>query len=163
MELLPPCLSVRVPCLFFASFSKPTQNIRLLRLNSEGATTVEQIITNDDAEIESFLNDLARELGITNFSLFYEKCFILVEGATEENALPVLYKRIYRSSLLEDGIQIQNLNGIGAAKQFLKLLSHNRQLPVLSSEQYPFRELEFSYLFMLIPNLTILHKIPSLI
>jgi len=104
----------------------PAQNIRLLRL-CEGCTEIEQLETDDDPDIESFLTDLARELGITNSLMFYERCYVLIEGDTEENALPLLYRRIYDHSLLEDGVKIVNVRGNGAVKEFLRLLSRNRQ------------------------------------
>lgn len=104
----------------------PAQDIRLLRL-CNGCTEVEELQTSGDDEVEAFLRESARELGITNTLIFYERCFILIEGETEDNALPILYRKLYRHSLLEDGIRPVNLKGNGAAKEFLRLLSHNRQ------------------------------------
>jgi len=105
----------------------PTKSIRLLLLNSNGQTEICQIKTDNDAEIDGFLINLARELGITNSLIFYEKCYVLVEGDTEENALPLLYKTLYQRSMFEDGIRVINMNGNGAVKEFLKLLSKNRK------------------------------------
>lgn len=105
----------------------PSQNIRKLSLDDDGCTQVEKLITNDDPEIENFLLGLARELGITNSIMFYERCFVLIEGETEENALPILYKKVYGRSLIEDGIRVINVRGNGAVKEFLKILSTNRQ------------------------------------
>ncbi len=105
----------------------PAQNIRVLSLDGDGCTRVARLQTDGDPEVEQFLRGLARELGITNTLLFYERCFILIEGETEENALPVLYRRIHGRSLLEDGIRIINVRGNGAVKEFLKLLRANRQ------------------------------------
>jgi putative ATP-dependent endonuclease of OLD family len=104
----------------------PAQHIRLLRL-CDGCTQAEQLETGDDPEVEAFLRESARELGITNTLMFYERCFVLIEGETEENALPILYRKIYGHSLLEDGIQPINVKGNGAVKEFLRLLSSNRQ------------------------------------
>jgi energy-coupling factor transporter ATP-binding protein EcfA2 len=104
----------------------PAQHIRLLSLY-RGCTQVEQLETGGDSEVEAFLRESARELGITNTLMFYERCFILVEGETEENALPILYRKTYEHSLLEDGIQPINVKGNGAIKEFLRLLSRNRQ------------------------------------
>lgn len=105
----------------------PSQNIRKLSLDDDGCTQVEKLVTNNDPEIENFLLGLARELGITNSIMFYERCFVLIEGETEENALPILYKRVYGRSLIEDGIRVINVRGNGAVKEFLKILSTNRQ------------------------------------
>jgi predicted ATP-dependent endonuclease of OLD family len=104
----------------------PAQQIRLLRL-CDGSTQVEQLETEGDPQVEAFLQESARELGITNTLMFYERCFVLVEGETEENALPILYRKAHGHSLLEDGIQPINVKGNGAIKEFLRLLSRNRQ------------------------------------
>jgi hypothetical protein len=104
----------------------PAHHIRLLSL-CEGCTDVKRLETDGDSEVEEFLRESARELGITNTVMFYERCFILIEGATEENALPILYRKAYGHSLLEDGIRPINVKGNGAVKEFLRLLSRNRQ------------------------------------
>lgn len=104
----------------------PAQDIRLLRL-CNGCTQVRQLETGGDPDVEAFLCESARELGITNTLMFYERCFILIEGETEENVLPILYRKVYGHSLLEDGIRLINVKGNGAAKEFLRLLRHNRQ------------------------------------
>ena len=105
----------------------PAQSIRLFSLCDDGHTVVSQLHTDDDTNVERFLSNLAREMGITNSLIFYERCFILIEGETEENALPLMYRRLYGRSLLEDGIRIINVKGNGAVKEFLKLLSRNRK------------------------------------
>lgn len=105
----------------------PAQSIRFFRLCDEGCSEVSKLETNHDPDIENFLSYVAREIGITNSLIFYERCFVLIEGPTEENALPVLYRKVYGRSLLEDGIRIVNVSGNGAFKEFLKLWSRNRQ------------------------------------
>jgi predicted ATP-dependent endonuclease of OLD family len=59
--------------------------------------------------------------------MFYEKCFVLLEGETETNALPVFYRTLYKHSLLEDGIRLINMKGNGATKEFLRLIGRNKQ------------------------------------
>jgi len=105
----------------------PTQNIRMLSMSDQGYTEVQKLETQNDPDVENFLLGLARELGITNSIIFYERCFVLIEGETEENALPILYKKIYKRSMVEDGIRLINVKGNGAVKEFLKILSNNRQ------------------------------------
>lgn len=104
----------------------PAQNIRMLK-ESKGQTIVEKLNIDNDIEVELFLTELAKELGITNSLIFYENCFILVEGETEFNALPLFYRTIYGHSLLEDGINIITVKGKSAFKEFLRLLSRNKQ------------------------------------
>jgi putative ATP-dependent endonuclease of OLD family len=59
--------------------------------------------------------------------MFYERCFLLIEGATEKNALPLIYRKMFGHSPIEDGICIINVESNGAFKEFFKLLSKNRQ------------------------------------
>ncbi len=104
----------------------PARSINLLRLRS-GCTTVSRLETDGDAEIERFLEVLAGEMGITNSVMFYERCFVLIEGDTEANALPLMYRALFGRSLLEDGIRLIPVHGSGATGEFLRLLSKNRQ------------------------------------
>lgn len=110
----------------------PSTSINLLSLSEDGCTTATFLRTDNDPEIEEFLQLLAGELGITNTMIFYERCYIIIEGPTEENALPILYRRLYRRSLLEDGIRLLNIEGKGGRKGLLKLLGKNRQGITLS-------------------------------
>lgn len=105
----------------------PATSINLLRLSDCGMTGVNYIETDDDQDVEDFLANLAAELGITNSILFYERCYIVIEGPTEENALPILYRRLYNHSMIEDGIRMINIEGNGGKKGLLKLLGKNRQ------------------------------------
>jgi hypothetical protein len=105
----------------------PAQIIRIFSLDINGCTCTDQLDTNNDPEIETFLKNLARELGITNTIMFYERCFILIEGFTEEIALPILYRRLYDRSIIEDCIRIINVKSSGAVREFLKLMQKNRE------------------------------------
>lgn len=104
----------------------PAKSINVLH-QINGATEVDYLITDEDVEVDDFLSMMARQLGITNTVLFYERCYLLVEGDTEEVALPVLYRRKYGHTMLDDGIRIINIGGQGIWLPFLRLLSKNRQ------------------------------------
>jgi putative ATP-dependent endonuclease of the OLD family len=104
----------------------PAKSIRMITAK-DGRMVVDKLQTGDDEEVELFLSEVARDLGITNSLMFYENCFIFVEGDTEENALPLFYRKLYGHSMLEDGINIINVKGKSAFKEFLRLISHNRQ------------------------------------
>jgi hypothetical protein len=110
----------------------PATSINLLNLSQTGCTTVSFLRTDADPDVEEFLHLLASELGITNTMVFYERCYVIIEGPTEENALPVLYRRLYKRSPLEDGIRFINIEGKGGRKGLLKLLGKNRQAITLS-------------------------------
>lgn len=110
----------------------PATSINLLNLSENGCTSASFLRTDNDPEIEEFLHLLASELGITNTMVFYERCYVIIEGPTEENALPVLYRKLHKRSPLEDGIRFINIEGKGGRKGLLKLLGKNRQAITLS-------------------------------
>lgn len=109
----------------------PARSIRRLSLDEHGATVAEQLHIDSDPEVEEFLKQLARDLGITNSLLFYDRCFILIEGGTEEVALPLFYRKLYGHSMLEDGIRLVNVGGSGGGMEVLSLFKSNRQEHVL--------------------------------
>lgn len=109
----------------------PARSIRRLSLDEHGATVAEQLQIDSDPEVEEFLKLLARDLGITNSLLFYDRCFILIEGGTEEIALPLFYRKLYGRSMLEDGIRVVNVGGCGGGMEILRLFRSNRQEHVL--------------------------------
>ena len=81
--------------------------------NDKGETEIRYITTSAEQEVHEFLSNIASLLGITNSSLLYQRCFVIVEGETErtflsfctKSYLAALYKRtaslLYRSKALE--------------------------------------------------------------
>lgn len=104
----------------------PARSIRLLQLNNKGETRIDQLDVSNDPDVETFLAELANHIGITNSIMFYERCYLMVEGETELVCLPILYKKLYGRSLLEDGIRVIPVNGTGALSEILKLFANNR-------------------------------------
>lgn len=107
--------------------SSPTDYINYIKRNEDGTTSVEYIASDEDNEVRNFIHNMCREMGLSNSHIFFEKCFILVEGETEANFLPIAYKKLFNYSMAEDGITLINLGGNGAAINFLKLLVKNKK------------------------------------
>lgn len=105
----------------------PIKSINLIKRNNAGISTIESIDDDNDDDIKQFINNMCREIGIQNSSMFFEKCFVLVEGESEQNFLPIVYKNIYGESMAENGITIINIKGNGSALDFLKLLIKNKE------------------------------------
>ena len=105
----------------------PASTINLLRRHSNGETKIDYLNAFGDADIQIFIESMCREMGLSNSHIFFEKCFIVVEGQSEVNYLPIAYKKIYESSMAEDGISLINLEGNGSAINFLKLLMRNKR------------------------------------
>lgn len=98
-----------------------------LYLDNKGITNIQYLKSFEDEDIESYLTELSIEMGLPNSSLFFERCFLIVEGDTEEHCLPKLYYKKFKRRFIEDGICIVNVKGIGNAKGFIKLLGKNKK------------------------------------
>jgi len=105
----------------------PAKSINLLKTDESGMCNVTYLRTNDDDSIDLFLNNMSQSLGVSNSSIFYERCFIFVEGPTEENALPILYANLHGSSVVEDGIKVINIEGCGGWEHTVKLMGINKR------------------------------------
>jgi energy-coupling factor transporter ATP-binding protein EcfA2 len=96
-------------------------------IQDEGLSSVEYLKTDGDQDIADFLNEISVAGGIRNSSIFYERCFLLVEGESEESAIPKIYRKLFGRTLVEDGIVLINLHSNGAWFNFLKLMRSNKE------------------------------------
>lgn len=92
-----------------------------------GISANSYLMTYGDVDIQNFLNQVSIVGGIKNSSIFYEKCFLIVEGDSEEASIGKIYKAWYNRTLSEDGIVLINLQSNGAWYNFLKLLRRNKR------------------------------------
>ena len=105
----------------------PADSIYLLDGNGNDARKV-RCIEGDTAEnMRAFFERIGRNLGLSNTALLYERAFLVVEGETEDEALPILYNTLYGRSPSEDGIVLVNLFSCGAWPTAMKVLLRNRQ------------------------------------
>jgi len=93
---------------------------------NDGKSSINFLRSEDDADIKEFLENVSEISGLSNSNLFFERCFLLVEGVTESNALPIIYKKMKGKTFSESGVVLIDLNGNGAWEPFLKLLSVNK-------------------------------------
>ena len=106
----------------------PARSICLIERTGASQRTVRRILpAPGDDDVRDFMTDIGRSLGLTNTSLLYEKAFLLVEGESEQDALPIYYRTLYGHSMVEDGIHIVNLRTCGAWKPVLDVLFANRR------------------------------------
>lgn len=104
----------------------PGESINLIRVSEDGKRSIEFLAGSNDEDVRDFLTHVGRTVGVSNSALFFERAFLIVEGESEENSLPMFYKQLHGRSLVEDGIVLVNLLGSGAWKGFLKLLGRNK-------------------------------------
>ncbi len=107
----------------------PGDSINLISVSADGKRQIEYLDTHEksDSDVEEFLSTIGRSVGLSNSSLFYERAFLVVEGESEENALPILYKNLYGRSFIEDGIVLIPLFTCGAWKSILSVLHNHRE------------------------------------
>jgi len=107
--------------------SSPADSINLIKREEKGNSSIEFLKSSGDTDIQKFIEVMCREMGLSNSHIFFEKCFVIMEGPTETNFLPLAYRKMYNSSLAEDGLTLINLEGNGSAINFLKLLMKNKK------------------------------------
>jgi energy-coupling factor transporter ATP-binding protein EcfA2 len=93
----------------------------------DGVSNVSFLSTGGDSDIQTFLNEIGVIGGIKNSSIFYERCFLIVEGESEEASIGKIYKKWYGKTLAEDGVVLVNLQSNGSWYNFLKLLRNNKK------------------------------------
>lgn len=91
------------------------------------SSIVSYLSSNDDAGIEEYLKKVAEVGGLRNSNIFYEKAFFVVEGESEENILPILYRTYTGRSMADDGIRLINMQTNGQWSNALKFLNANRK------------------------------------
>jgi predicted ATP-dependent endonuclease of OLD family len=104
----------------------PIQSIRLIKVKEGGCREVEFFDGIIESDVVPFMFNVGYSVGISNSLVLYEKAFLVVEGESEENALPILYRNLYGRSFLEDGIVLVNLFTYSSWKTTLKFLGSYR-------------------------------------
>lgn len=73
-------------------------------------------------DINEHIADLSMSLGVSNSALLNERCFVVVEGASEAAALPILYRHCRGRRHQADGIVFLAVDGNGSALKVAALL-----------------------------------------
>lgn len=103
------------------------RNINHFCLQDQKETKIERLTTEDPETIDLFMYNLSENMGLKNCIMLNERCFLIVEGATEFNALPILFRKRYGKNLQEAGIRLLNGEGNIGALLFAKFLKNNKR------------------------------------
>jgi hypothetical protein len=99
-----------------------------LRLEDD-RTVVERLAGSGHEEIDRYLAGVSEAMGLRNSVLLHERCFLGVEGPTEVQAVPILFRLATGMSLQSAGIALIAGNGnIGALRVVRFLKDHRRQM-----------------------------------
>lgn len=97
-----------------------------------GHTTVERLGTETHDDIDRFLGKIAASVGLRNTVLLHERYFLAVEGDTEQQAVPHLFRTSQGKSLQSAGIALWSCdNNEGALHLGSYLASHDRNVLVM--------------------------------
>ncbi|MGD0423079.1 MAG: AAA family ATPase [Candidatus Bathyarchaeia archaeon] len=105
----------------------PFTNIAHLELNNENRTIISTLKVEDPALVDLFMYQISDNLGLKNSVMLNERCFLVIEGLTEDRAIPVLFHKMYGMSLQAAGIRLLNGEGCNGVRLFAKFLHMNRR------------------------------------
>ncbi|ALV33243.1 AAA family ATPase [Streptomyces sp. CdTB01] len=102
-----------------------------LRLE-DGRTLVERLGVDTHDEIDGHLGRIAAAVGLRNSVLLHERCFMAVEGDTEQRVIPTLFRLSERQSLQSAGIALWAcFNNEGALHLAHYLVEHGRTVMLM--------------------------------
>lgn len=104
----------------------PPKSINHIKVCDDGSREIRYAKSEGSEDVQELLAVIGQSMGISNMSFFYDRAFLVVEGESEECALPTLYRNLYGRTLKQDGILLVNLHTNSAWKAVLKFLHHNR-------------------------------------
>ncbi|MBW3664581.1 MAG: AAA family ATPase [Actinobacteria bacterium] len=95
----------------------------------DGHTRVSRLLSDEHQEVNRHLAAISAAMGLRNSVLLHERVFVAVEGSTEAQALPILFRLVVGMSLQSSGIAlIAGNNNRGALDVARWLASHNREV-----------------------------------
>ncbi len=100
----------------------PLQSLLHFRLGQDLHTQIETLVGDKHEEEIAFLASVCAGLGLRNSSLLDERCFLVVEGDTEEAALPMLFRLATGRTLTAAGITLLNTKGSGSVRRLVEVL-----------------------------------------
>ncbi|MFJ3673537.1 ATP-dependent nuclease [Streptomyces sp. NPDC090106] len=103
-----------------------------LRLGTTGRTQVERLKDDSHEGIDIHLGQVAAAVGLRNSVLLHERCFLAVEGPTEQQCVPLLFRLSQGLSLQAAGIALWACgNNEGALHLAGYLVKHGRTVRVM--------------------------------
>ncbi|MGW2787029.1 ATP-dependent nuclease [Streptomyces populi] len=102
-----------------------------LRLGESGRTIVERLADESHDGVDFHLGQIAAAVGLRNSVLLHERCFLAVEGPTEQQCLPLLFRLSQGLSLQAAGIALWACGNNEGALHLAGYLVKNRRTVML--------------------------------
>ncbi|MFG2445243.1 ATP-dependent endonuclease [Nocardia fluminea] len=108
------------------------RDVVLLKLDDTRRSVMQRLGSAKHAEFDRHLGAIAAAVGLRNSVLLHERCFLAVEGDTEQLVIPILFNLSQGLSLQSAGIALWACNGNdGALKLATYLHKHGRTVMLL--------------------------------
>ncbi|BAD56235.1 ATP-dependent nuclease [Nocardia farcinica] len=108
------------------------RDVVLLRLDDTRRTVMQRLGSAEHTEFDRHLGAIAAAVGLRNSVLLHERCFLAVEGETEQLVMPVLFGVSEGMSLQAAGIALWACGGNDGALRLASYLhKHNRSVMLL--------------------------------
>jgi ABC-type cobalamin/Fe3+-siderophores transport system ATPase subunit len=105
----------------------PCESVNLIQRLDDGQRALKRI--NPAApDVMGFFNEVGQAVGLSNTALLYERGFLLLEGDSEMESLPMLYRQLWNRGTADDGLILVNLSTCSAWKAVMQVLLQNRQV-----------------------------------
>ena len=91
----------------------------------DGQSTVQRLLTKQYGDIDRHLQRIASSMGLRNSVLLNERCFVIIEGLTELQSLPMLFQAATGMSLQAAGIALVAGDGNKGALNVARFLRQN--------------------------------------
>lgn len=100
-----------------------------LKLSDQGRTMVDRLTNDSHDGIDFHLREISSAVGLRNSVLLHERCFLAVEGSTEQESIPYLFRLSQGLSLQAAGIALWACgNNEGALNLAGYLVKHKRSV-----------------------------------
>jgi putative ATP-dependent endonuclease of the OLD family len=90
-------------------------------------TKLEVLSLDDHETTDLFMYEISKNMGLRNSVMLHERCFLIIEGATEMTALPVLFYKVFDMPLQSAGICLLNGENSYGARMLVKFLNANKR------------------------------------
>lgn len=107
-------------------------DVVLLDLDDTRRTVMQRLGSAEHAEFDRHLGAIATAVGLRNSVLLHERCFLAVEGETEQAVIPILFNLSEKMSLQAAGIALWACGGNDGALQLARYLhKHGRRVMLM--------------------------------
>ncbi|MGY1899789.1 ATP-dependent nuclease [Nocardia gipuzkoensis] len=108
------------------------RDVVLLRLDGTRRTVIQRLGSAEHAEFDRHLGAIAAAVGLRNSVLLHERCFLAVEGETEQLVMPILFNLAEGMSLQAAGIALWACGGNDGALRLASYLhKHGRSVMLM--------------------------------